>query len=298
MTDRTPTASPLPDYDDEISDDQMDAIRRLTRPSPTEPHTDDLTERLLQMRETLPGLLDEALAAVRGAPQDGLAEELERLIETRALGAIVSEEEGDNIGPAARRVASANADLGHFIGTNWPAILSALRRPTQSDQGRVLTFDQVCPTQSGGVSGLASRIEKQIWKAEANFDDNLKAVLEECQTALRPAGVVDGDGWLSIENAPKDGTILELVVDYSDGEHPLNDAAVSCTIGFNNFDNDGEDDWDFAGWCWCHDHFTEGKGRVVAWRPSRLNAYDDALSPLPDPPALAVQPTEGEKRDG
>jgi hypothetical protein len=32
---------------------------------------------------------------------------------------------------------------------------------------------------------LDRRVEKQIWKAEANFDENLKAVLEECRTALR-----------------------------------------------------------------------------------------------------------------
>lgn len=40
------------------------------------------------------------------------------------------------------------------------------------------------PTQPQ-AEGLDRRIEKQIWKAEANFDDNLKAVLEECRAALR-----------------------------------------------------------------------------------------------------------------
>lgn len=87
--------------------------------------------------------------------------------------------------------------------------------------------------------------------------------------------------WQSLGTAPKDGTLVELVVDYTDGDHPLEDATLACTIGFNNLKNDGEDTWKFAGWCWTHDHFTEGKGLVVAWRPSRLCASDDGLPSLP-----------------
>jgi len=71
-------------------------------------------------------------------------------------------------------------------------------------------------------------------------------------------------------SAPRDGTILRLLVDYSgeDADHALADTAdTAWTIGHNNFDNDGEDAWLFAGWCWSHDHYTQGEGKVVGWLP-------------------------------
>lgn len=72
-----------------------------------------------------------------------------------------------------------------------------------------------------------------------------------------------------MEAAPRDGRILRLLVDYSgeDARHPLDDASEAWTIGSNSFDNDGVDEWQFAGWCWSHDHFTEGRGRVIGWLP-------------------------------
>lgn len=72
--------------------------------------------------------------------------------------------------------------------------------------------------------------------------------------------------WQPIETARKNGELLLLIVDYhGEGDHPLEDARYARTIGFNNFDNDGEDEWHFSGWCWTHDHFVEGKGRPVRW---------------------------------
>lgn len=77
------------------------------------------------------------------------------------------------------------------------------------------------------------------------------------------------DGRQPMETAPKDNSLVWLLVDYSDedADHALADATQAWTIGFNSFADSGEDEWKFAGWCWSHDHFTQGRGSPVAWRP-------------------------------
>ena len=112
--------------------------------------------------------------------------------------------------------------------------------------------------------------------------DALSRRLEAVEGALRA-------DWQPMETAPRNDTLVELVVNYSDGDHPLADGTLACTVGFNTDDNTGADEgWKFAGWCWTHDHFVQGKGVPVAWRPSRLNATDDGLSALPARAALAT----------
>jgi hypothetical protein len=85
-----------------------------------------------------------------------------------------------------------------------------------------------------------------------------------------------------IATAPKDGTMLWLLVDYGgdgiDGDHPLADASIAWTIGFNNLEADGKDQWKFTGWCWSHDHFTEGRGQVPAWKPLGFDLDADDLA--------------------
>lgn len=75
-----------------------------------------------------------------------------------------------------------------------------------------------------------------------------------------------------IDTAPKDGTMVLLFVDYSgeDDDHYLFEAepeALLPTLGFNSFEHDGEDVWQFAGWDWSHDCFTNGIGTPVLWQP-------------------------------
>jgi|GEM_PF-3229704 len=73
-------------------------------------------------------------------------------------------------------------------------------------------------------------------------------------------------GWQDMATAPRDGTLVQLLVDFD--EHATEDTdGPAPTIGANNYDNDGEDRWQFAGWCWSHDHFTEGHGTPVGWLP-------------------------------
>ena len=89
---------------------------------------------------------------------------------------------------------------------------------------------------------------------------NALAALAEIEQAMREPGT------LPMPIAPKDGSMVRLLVDFTEGN--LEDTnEPQWTIGFNNHANTGEDQWQFAGWNWSHDCFTEGSGTPVGWAP-------------------------------
>lgn len=81
----------------------------------------------------------------------------------------------------------------------------------------------------------------------------------------------DGAGkavaWRDMATAPKDGTLLRLLVNFEhhateDGEGP------QATIGSNTYDNHHDfDECQFAGWNWEQDCYTQGVGTPVGWLP-------------------------------
>jgi AcrR family transcriptional regulator len=73
--------------------------------------------------------------------------------------------------------------------------------------------------------------------------------------------------WRPIVDAPKDGALLVLLVDYSadDADHALEDATLARTIGWNELANTGDDIWHLAGWSWTQDVYCDGFGRPVAF---------------------------------
>lgn len=73
--------------------------------------------------------------------------------------------------------------------------------------------------------------------------------------------------WHVPERAIRDGRMYLLVVKQMLDDRsscPLEDEEFYRTVGWNNFENDGIDEWKFAGWNWENDHFAEGRGKVVA----------------------------------
>ena len=94
-----------------------------------------------------------------------------------------------------------------------------------------------------------------------------------------------------METAPKDGTMLRLLVDYSgDGANPLEDATQAWTIGFNNLADTEDDVWQFAGWSWEQDCFTEGHGEVIGWLPLHtIPAAETTPDPRDEVIALLVE---------
>lgn len=73
------------------------------------------------------------------------------------------------------------------------------------------------------------------------------------------------EGFRAMDTAPRDGRILRLLVRFE--EHATDDASEAWTIGCNSCDETGDDEWQLAGWCWDHDHFTAGKGTPIGWLP-------------------------------
>lgn len=72
--------------------------------------------------------------------------------------------------------------------------------------------------------------------------------------------------WMSMDTAPKDGTLIRLLVEFDDyaiedEEGPL------VTIGMNQYKHTDEDVWQFVGWDWSQDCFTGGLGNPIGWLP-------------------------------
>lgn len=74
------------------------------------------------------------------------------------------------------------------------------------------------------------------------------------------------EGPYLMATAPKDSTIVRLLVEFEDGPFE-EDNLPQWTIGTNHLNNTGVDEWLFAGWDWTHDRFTQGSGKVIGWLP-------------------------------
>jgi len=98
--------------------------------------------------------------------------------------------------------------------------------------------------------------------------DAARAEIARLTAALAMAREDDGNP-RPIETAPKDGTMLRLLVDYEGVENwmPLTDDNQSWTIGFNTLEDTGDDEWIIAGWNWSQDCFGTGEGKVIGWLP-------------------------------
>ena len=90
-----------------------------------------------------------------------------------------------------------------------------------------------------------------------------------------------------MEDAPKDGSILRLLVkfDRKSAAGPFEDTTdPSWTIGANNMGNTGEDVWDVVGWSWEQDVFCHAYGAtVLGWLPFHPAADDNEPKGLPAP---------------
>lgn len=87
------------------------------------------------------------------------------------------------------------------------------------------------------------------------------------EEAPAAAGAAQAVAWRDMATAPKDGTLLRLLVEFE--HHDTEDAeGPHPTIGSNTWDNHHDfDEWQFAGWNWEQDCYTQGVGKPVGWLP-------------------------------
>lgn len=106
-----------------------------------------------------------------------------------------------------------------------------------------------------------STIEEAKAAAQADYETRIRSALS--------AQVQDVAGWQTMDTAPKDGTLLKILVNPDQEEFTAFDDSLTPfeTIGFNNLENTKEDRWEFAGWDWQQDCFIAGRGEVIGWSP-------------------------------
>lgn len=75
-------------------------------------------------------------------------------------------------------------------------------------------------------------------------------------------------GWQPIETAPKDGTLVFLLISTADDEQftAMEDSNPSRTVGAYFCDLDPPC-WQFAGWSWEQDRHMNGIGTPIRWQP-------------------------------
>lgn len=99
---------------------------------------------------------------------------------------------------------------------------------------------------------------------------NAEGSPEEAQIVLSELHALSSKAYPQpMELAPCDGTMVRLLVQF-EANATEDTAGPAWTIGANNDDNVGEEErlgWQFAGWSWVHDCFTDGRGTPVAWLP-------------------------------
>ncbi len=119
------------------------------------------------------------------------------------------------------------------------------------------------------ADGLVSMTQNGASSPVVTMLRQLAAALEQqAATETKGSAFALKEGPLPMETAPKDGTMLRLLVQFENCS--FDDSNLPCWVcGFNLADNTGEDKWQFPGWSWTHDYILDGSddGKPVGWLP-------------------------------
>lgn len=151
----------------------------------------------------------------------------------------------------------------------WHAALAARQpRPGNYDQSAEDRFEQFVQAEIARSPGALRELGEYLGRVldEDEFPQANSLLLQLATQYTAPPAQGMDLGPRPMDTAPRDGTMVRLLVQFT--EHATEDTdGPAWTIGANNGEHDGGDLWCFAGWCWTHDHFTEGKGTPVGWLP-------------------------------
>lgn len=132
-------------------------------------------------------------------------------------------------------------------------------------------------TEPAPSTDICQNCAGQGWEPSVNYG---KVPCSFCQPAPSTAGEREA---LPMDTAPTDGTMIRLLVDFEGNSLEDTDQPV-WTIGACYASDSEGDVWQFAGWNWSHDHFTEGHGKPIGWLPM----LDAALLSAPALPAATM----------
>lgn len=171
-----------------------------------------------------------------------------------------------------------------FVASPWPSWLTEAWALGHPDSWRDTPVPGALVECSGQL--LAVTLEGPLVVSPGDFIiRGVEGELYPCKPAIFAATYEVADEtpieleWRDLESAPRDGTMVWLLLDYGAyGECALADARRAATLGFNNNDHQPDDEWpkdkwQYVGWnweqdCFC-DHETDHHKLVVpaAWRP-------------------------------
>lgn len=152
-----------------------------------------------------------------------------------------------------------NAITKEEIMGNLRHMLEHIRQPTNSYKSAIKQRDRYAELLNQMITATGTPTPNDVGFPLAGPD--------LCSISADMIKVARGE-WLDIDEAPKDGTLVTLLVQYHTNQ--IDDQLADepqVTIGQNSADHTGEDRWDIVGWCWAHDHFTDATARVIGWRP-------------------------------
>jgi len=165
-----------------------------------------------------------------------------------------------------------------YMGLARRALTAAL---SDKQAGEVKTAAIAVQTQQGVEAGtapypnvvggdIAASIKQAVGECLAGmlYSDVSKDARRKIEKAIDLASA-PAPGWLDMASAPKDGTMLRLLVNPDQDEFTAFDDSLTPyeTIGSNSLADTGEDRWEFAGWDWQQDCFITGRGEVIGWSP-------------------------------
>lgn len=170
---------------------------------------------------------------------------------TRVLASVIRPKGERAIGVADLRIPSGFSDVDHLITQrfvdNWDPADTAISGPINHvEPGKKIPAVFSRPTMQELYDGPRKVIRKAFPVRFKEVDDQ------------EPK-------WLPVDSAPRDGRQLRLLVEFE--ENSTDDALRGVTIGANYFEQNGLEDWVFAGWSWTQDCYTSGVGKVIGWLP-------------------------------